>query len=233
MNGPNEVKAEQLNELNEVDRLDELNEVDGLDDLDDLNGRASNAGYGAEADALAVQYESVAFADVHRDMLHLFPQPPAAVLDIGAGTGRDAAALAALGHPVVAAEPTPELRRIGEQLHADSGIRWVDDALPALPSLGAARFDLVLLTAVWMHLAPAERPPAMQALARVLAPGGRVVLSLRHGLVPSGRRMFDVPPDETITLAATHRLRLLHRTARADLHARPGVHWTVLAFESA
>ncbi|MQS10906.1 class I SAM-dependent methyltransferase [Streptomyces kaniharaensis] len=166
-------------------------------------------------------------------MLHLFPPAPAAVLDIGAGTGRDAAALAALGHPVVAAEPTPELRCLGKQLHAGSGIRWIDDALPALPSLGAERFDLVLLTAVWMHLAPAERPPAMRTLARLLAPGGRVVLSLRHGPVPPGRRMFDVPPNETVTLAATHHLRLLHRTAHPDLHARPGVHWTVLAFEPA
>ncbi|MGW2255910.1 class I SAM-dependent methyltransferase [Kitasatospora sp. NPDC001660] len=195
-----------------------------------MNEPAGTAGYGAEAQALAVQYESVTFAEVHREMLHLFPAPPAAVLDIGAGTGRDAAALAALGHSVVAAEPTPELRRIGEELHRDSGVAWVSDALPELPSLDAGRFDLVLLTAVWMHLAPAERPPAMASLARLLAPGGRVILSLRHGPVPPGRRMFDVPPEETVTQAAAHGLHPLHRTTRPDLHARPGVHWTVLAF---
>jgi protein-L-isoaspartate O-methyltransferase len=32
------------------------------------------------------------------------------VLDIGSGTGRDAAGLAAMGHSVVAVEPTAELR---------------------------------------------------------------------------------------------------------------------------
>ncbi|MFE2409972.1 SAM-dependent methyltransferase, partial [Kitasatospora sp. NPDC059408] len=63
-----------------------------------MNGPSGTAGYGAEAQALALQYESVTFAEVHREMLHLFPAPPAAVLDVGAGTGRDAAALAALGH---------------------------------------------------------------------------------------------------------------------------------------
>ena len=43
------------------------------------------AGYGPQAAALATQYESIAFADVHRDVLHLFPQRPSRVLDIGAG----------------------------------------------------------------------------------------------------------------------------------------------------
>ncbi|MEU8511636.1 class I SAM-dependent methyltransferase [Kitasatospora sp. NPDC048722] len=198
-----------------------------------MNGPAGTAGYGAEARALAVQYESVTFAEVHRELLHLFPAPPAAVLDVGAGTGRDAAALAALGHPVVAAEPTPELRCIGQELHGESGVRWISDALPELPSLGAERFDLVLLTAVWMHLAPAERPPAMASLARLLAPGGRMILSLRHGPVPPGRRMFDVPPEETVTQATANGLHPVHRIARTDLHGRPGVAWTILAFEAA
>ncbi|MFD8083010.1 class I SAM-dependent methyltransferase [Kitasatospora sp. NPDC059722] len=198
-----------------------------------MNGPSGTAGYGAEAQALAVQYESVTFAEVHREMLHLFPAPPAAVLDVGAGTGRDAAALAALGHPVVAAEPTPELRHIGEELHRDSGVRWISDALPELPSLGAERFGLVLLTAVWMHLAPAERPPAMASLARLVAPGGRMILSLRHGPVPPGRRMFDVPPEETVAQAAANGLHPIHRISRTDLHGRPGVGWTILAFEAA
>ncbi|MFJ7277365.1 class I SAM-dependent methyltransferase [Kitasatospora sp. NPDC098663] len=197
-----------------------------------MNGLSSTAGYGEAAEELAVQYESVTFAEVHADLLDSYPPPPAAVLDVGAGTGRDAAALAALGHPVVAVEPTAELRSFAERLHAGSGVRWVADELPELPELsaGAERFDLVLLTAVWMHLAPAERPLAMTALGRLLAPGGRLALTLRHGPVPPGRRMFDVPPEETVALAAARGLRLLHRTERGDLHGRSGVRWTSLAF---
>ncbi|MFD5464658.1 class I SAM-dependent methyltransferase [Kitasatospora sp. NPDC127059] len=198
-----------------------------------MSAPAGTAGYGEAAAQLAVQYESVDFTEVHRALLHLYPAPPAAVLDIGAGTGRDAAALAALGHRVVAAEPTPQLRALGEGLHADSGVRWVADALPALPGLSAEgeRFDLVLITAVWMHLAPAERPPAMAAVARLLAPGGRLALTLRHGPVPPGRRMFDLPAEPTVTLAETHGLRLLHRGERPDLHGRQDVSWTELVLE--
>ncbi|MFE4517006.1 class I SAM-dependent methyltransferase [Kitasatospora sp. NPDC056783] len=201
--------------------------------MNGTTGPAGTAGYGEAADELAVQYESVSFAEVHRDLHHLYPVEPGAVLDIGAGTGRDAAALAALGHRVVAVEPTPELRAVGERLHAGRGIRWVADALPELPLLVSEgeRYDLVLLTAVWMHLAPEERPPAMAALARLLAPGGRLALTIRHGPVPPGRRMFDLPPEPTIDLAAAHGLRLRHRAARPDLHGRGGVHWTALLFE--
>ncbi|MEV6978375.1 class I SAM-dependent methyltransferase [Kitasatospora sp. NPDC093806] len=193
----------------------------------------STTGYAEAAEQLATQYEAVTFAEVHREALHLFPAGPADVLDVGAGSGRDAAALAALGHRVVAAEPTAELRRIGERLHTGSGVRWVDDALPGLPRLTAAgdRFDLLLLTAVWMHLTADERPLAMDALAALLAPAGRVVLTLRHGPVPPGRRMFDVSPEETAELARDRGLRPLLHAERADLHGRSGVHWTILAFE--
>ncbi len=69
------------------------------------------AGYAAEAERLVSQYESIAFSEIHAAILPLLPAPPAHVLDIGAGTGRDAAGFAALGYRVTAVEPTLELRR--------------------------------------------------------------------------------------------------------------------------
>src|SRR4029450_11932417 len=59
---------------------------------------SGNEGYAEEADALTIQYESVHFVDLHGPVLHLLPTVPSDVLDIGAGTGRDAAALAGMGH---------------------------------------------------------------------------------------------------------------------------------------
>ncbi|MBX7466747.1 class I SAM-dependent methyltransferase [Streptomyces sp. MAG02] len=194
---------------------------------------ASTAGYGEAADVLVEQYESVTFGDVHRDVLHLFPSRPGTILDIGAGSGRDAAALAGQGHVVVAAEPTEELRRLGQRIHADRDIEWVDDSLPEMRVLRGrgARFDLILLTAVWMHLDAQQRSLAMGAVAQMLLPQGRVVLSLRHGPVPAGRRMFDVSADETVELARGQGLHVVHLSERADLHGRQGVHWSYVGLE--
>jgi SAM-dependent methyltransferase len=192
----------------------------------------STAGYGENATALAEQYESIAFEQVHRDILPLLPAPPACALDIGAGTGRDAAALVRRGYRVVAVEPTSELRTLGQSLHAEVAIDWVDDALPELASIHARheRFDVVLLTAVWMHLDAAERERAMPSVRALVAPGGLVALSLRHGPVPPGRRMFAVTAAETIGLAATVGLILLARSERSDRLDRSGVSWSYLAF---
>ena len=58
----------------------------------------STAGYAEHGAALVKQYESVRFTDVHGPVLHLMPRRPGLVLDIGSGTGRDAAALLSLIH---------------------------------------------------------------------------------------------------------------------------------------
>ncbi|MFD7881624.1 class I SAM-dependent methyltransferase [Streptomyces bauhiniae] len=190
------------------------------------------AGYAEKADALAVQYEEVTFDEVHYDVLQLVPAEPGRILDVGAGTGRDAAALAARGHSVVAVEPTTELRAHGQRIHADSGIDWVDDVLPDLTlSRHTGRFDAVFATAVWMHLDAEERRHAMDRIAALLVPGGRFFVNLRHGPVPDGRHMFAVSPAETVKLGSEYGLQTVHRSERPDLHGRDSVRWTSLVFQ--
>lgn len=190
-------------------------------------------GYGNNAPALAEQYESITFDDVHHEVMHLFPSPSARVLDVGAGSGRDAAALAMLGHRVVAVEPTDALRQEGLRLHAGKPIEWVDDHLPDLQQLHRRkdRFDLILLTAVWMHLDIQERRTAMKSLAGLLDANGRISMSLRHGPVPEGRRMFEVSADETIELADSHGLRAVHVAERDDMLGRSDVRWSFVVLE--
>ncbi|URN12398.1 class I SAM-dependent methyltransferase [Streptomyces radiopugnans] len=188
-------------------------------------------GYGEDAETLACQYEGVAFEDVHGDLLPWLPPAPGRVVDIGAGSGRDAAALAGRGHAVVAVEPTSELRRIGQRLHSGAAIEWVDGALPALTGLRGP-FDLVLLSAVWMHLDSRERGEGMRRVAELTAPRGCVAMSLRHGLPPAGRRMFDVSAAETVALAERFGLAVVHRGEGPDRLGRAEVRWSTLVFRS-
>jgi SAM-dependent methyltransferase len=190
-------------------------------------------GYADEADALIRQYESVPFEDIHASVLHLIPATPGRVLDIGAGTGRDAAGFAAMGHHVTAVEPTEALRTAAKILHPSPLIDWLDDTLPKLPSLTGCEetFDVVMLTAVWMHLDEPQRRLAMPRVASLVRQGGVMILSLRHGPVPPGRRMFDVTADETILLAGAEGLTpALRRDSQDGFLRRPGVSWTRLAF---
>ena len=191
-------------------------------------------GYGETAAERVKQYESIAFAHVHRHMMHLFPPTPSQVIDIGAGTGRDAAGFADLGHTVTAVEPTPELRAEAERLHPHPAITWIDDSLPDLDRVHALgeRYDLVMLTAVWMHLDPPQRERAMARVAALVWHGGMLGLSLRHGPVPAGRRMFDVSAQETCELASRHGLVVIHESKGPAVLGGPDVWWDRLAFRA-
>jgi SAM-dependent methyltransferase len=159
----------------------------------------------------------------------LIPAIPCRVVDIGAGTGRDAAGFAALGHSVL----TAELRTRAMGLHPSPQIEWLDDSLPELAQLAARdeKFDVVMLTAVWMHLDERQRRAAMPKVASLVQQGGLLSLTLRHGPVPPGRRMFEVTAQETEQLASLEGLSLLFKQdGQGDGLRRNGVSWTRLAF---
>ncbi len=197
--------------------------------------RASGTeGYAEEADDLLVRYEQRAFADVHKSVLHLIPNERCNVLDIGSGTGRDAAGFAEMGHHVLAVEPTEPLRKGAMALHPSSRIEWVDDSLPELALILARqeKFEIVMMNAVWMHLDEQQRRQAMPNVASLVSEDGVLIMSLRHGPVPKGRRMFDVSSEETMRLARKQNLgQAADPERRSDGFGRNGVSWTRLAFK--
>jgi len=189
--------------------------------------------YADEAPELLKRYESISFADAHAPVLHLIPPAPCRVLDIGSGTGRDAAGFVTLGHSVGAVEPPEGLRQGAMLLHPSPMIEWLHDSLPRLTAVRVRgeEFDLVMLSAVWMHLDEIQRRLAMPNVAALVRNGGIVVMSLRHGPVPPGRRMFEVSAEETIALGRRSNLSCaLHQTA-ASAFRLPGVTWTRLVFQ--
>lgn len=186
---------------------------------------------GEEAARLAARYESVRSEEVHRGLIDLLPERSATILDVGAGSGRDAAWLAALGHEVVAVEPSDAMRAEAIRRHPDPRIRWIADALPSLDvvfRLGLT-FDAILLSAVWMHVAPAERARAFRKLITLLKPGGLLVLTLREGAPDPGRHMHPVSAEEVVGLAKAHGAVIVREEREADRLGREDVRWTHLA----
>jgi len=191
--------------------------------------------YTANAPSLAKQYNSVSFESVHKDWLDEIPSK-GMVLDVGAGSGRDARFLAAKGLNVVAVEPSDGIRELAQQYVVENPIHWIADTLPELSKVFAlqTKFDLILLSAVWMHIAPSSRQRAIRKLGSLLKPSGKVVISLRHGACHDKRTMHPVSADELSQYASECGLtyKLLTPTKQADKLAREDVSWqtVILSF---
>jgi SAM-dependent methyltransferase len=194
------------------------------------------AGYNAHGEELADRYERLRAEDVHARFLDLLPSGgDRLALDIGAGSGRDAAWLASLGFDVVAVEPARTLREGAAARHASAGIRWLDDRLPALTAthrLGLA-FDVILLSGVFMHVRPEERQRAFRKVATLLKPGGRLLISVRDGVGSPDRPMWPVAAGELEAFARAHGLAVIQVAEGRDLQARDYVRWTTYALQLA
>jgi SAM-dependent methyltransferase len=107
-------------------------------------------------------------------MEHFRPGPTA---DIGCGSGRDAAWLAARGFDVIGVDASAGLLAEAARRHPE--VRFVHDTLPALAMLEAGAYANMLCETVLMHLPPDDAIAAARRLAALLAPGGTLYLSWR------------------------------------------------------
>ncbi|WP_022730046.1 methyltransferase domain-containing protein [Fodinicurvata sediminis] len=186
---------------------------------------------GSTALDLTARYEALQPELLHTGLSDLLPKTPGTILDVGAGSGRDAAWLAGLGHEVVAAEPSADMRAEAQRLHPEALIHWVDSYLPGLDAvyrLGLT-FDFILLSAVWMHVPPNERQRALRKLLGLLRPGGTLALTLRHGPAEPERQMHPVSAEEINRLAKSHGAMVVHEESAPDGQGRSEITWTQMA----
>ena len=197
-----------------------------------ISTRTTQEWYEVNADLITEEFEKLDFKDIHSDFLKFLPQQPCSILEIGAGTGRDAAWLADLGHLVIAVEPSNEMRTRAQALHKQTNIRWINDKLPNLDTViqDADQFDVIFLSAVWMHLAPSERSPSLKRIVKLVKPGGLVYITLRHGPFEEIEGFWDIADDEVMELARKFGLIQLKLVIQEDHLARPGVTWSRIIF---
>ena len=189
------------------------------------------AWYDANAKAAAADYETAEAEDIHGWLLGLLPPARATILDVGAGSGRDAAWLASRGYDVVAVEPSAAMRDEALRRHPGTTVRWIGDTLPVLDTVtrSGLSFDLILLSAVWMHVAPTQRARAFRKLVNLLRPGGLIAITLRHGPGDPERGMHPVSTSELEALARDHGASVQRIVDAPDQLGRTEVRWTQVA----
>jgi SAM-dependent methyltransferase len=131
----------------------------------------------------------------------LVGEEPCRVLDLGAGTGKLTRSLVALGHDVLAVEPSPEM--IGELRRVLPGVEAIEGSAERIP-VPDGRFDAVTAGQAFHWFDPEL---ALPEIARVLRPGGilGVVWNLWDEASPTVARLQAVLPgfggsDEPLVL---------------------------------
>ncbi|MEF1283950.1 class I SAM-dependent methyltransferase [Vibrio sp. M250220] len=193
---------------------------------------ATTSFYNNNASKLAQQYDSLEFESVHQSWTEYWPQSGDVVLDVGAGSGRDARWMIAHGCEVYAVEPSTRLLEIGNY-NCSEQVVWLHDSLPYLKHVIELekQYDLVLLSAVWMHLPVQQRSIAIKALRSLLSDEGVLVITLRHGEFHDARETFGVSVFELDKLASDVGLVICHIEDGKDSLKREGVTWQTVVMK--
>lgn len=116
---------------------------------------------------------------VARDLIDLAALAPGErVLDVACGTGivaRLAREEVGAGGSVAGLDPNPGMLAVAREAAAGTGIEWHQASAESMP-LADASFDVVL-SQMGLQFVP-DRAAAVDEVARVLAPGGRVALNV-------------------------------------------------------
>ncbi|BCJ62374.1 class I SAM-dependent methyltransferase [Micromonospora endophytica] len=125
--------------------------------------------------------------------------PDGPVLDLGCGAGRDAQLTAATGRTVILADVTLELLTVtAARLGTRSAV--CGDAL-ALP-LRSDRFAGIIASGVLLHLPKPYTAAALAGIRRTLMPGGKALVSMKHGGQDGWRSTDDFPAPRWFTYFA-------------------------------
>lgn len=181
--------------------------------------------YNRLAGTLAQQYDTVRSQDVLVGLEERLPRLCA--LDVACGTGRDAEWLAQHGFRVTAIDGAEAMLAEARAKHSHPFVTYQHDLLPELAATRARgqKYDLILMSAAWMHIAPERRAEALTHLLDMANPGCLMFISLRHGPAPADRKMFEVDVEELRTLAARRLVSSEALEQNSDQLGRSAVWW--------
>lgn len=153
--------------------------------------------------------------------------------DVGCGSGRDVVWLNRRGFPTIGYDASPAMCAEARAAYPDIDVR--DASLPELASIPDGSYSNLLCSAVLMHLPLPAASQALAQLARVLRPGGRLLLSYRSSAVaaerePDGRLFTPLPLAMVQHDLIAAGFQIQQARQQADSY-RSRVQWTIVLAE--
>ncbi len=165
---------------------------------------ASVSYYDSNAPELCHKYEAADMSMLKRRLERHLPEA-GAVLEIGCGSGRDAAVLKALGYDVTAVDASAGMCATAVACHPELSDRILCEAMPFADGspLLSRTFDAVVCVATLMHVPDQELFEVAYQIRQILRPDGIVFLTVSSGRAgisgnrdPDGRLFVERSPDQ-------------------------------------
>jgi len=187
--------------------------------------------YEKYASELSKRYESADLKALHADLKkHL---PAGRILDVGCGSGRDAAVMSAAGFDVSGLDGSAKLLEEAARLHPELELRLFNCRLPSVLPFENQYFSGFYSIACLMHFKRREISSILQELHRVLQPAGCGFVSVpvcradvgNNGLDEHGRVFTLMPIEEWRKLFAECGFDSEVGSENADSLGREGISW--------
>ena len=194
--------------------------------------------YEKHAEKMAARYETVSVDAVHAGLVEVF-EGMKHLLEIGCGSGRDAAFLCTKGFEVTATDGSEAMLREAARLHPENADHLQFLRLPGNIPSRDGMLDGVYTIAVLMHFTQPDIASILKEIYRVLKPGGRLFFSVslkrddaeRDEFDRNGRRFTELPEREWERLCVSGGFRKINSTADRDSLGRKGIIWGSYSYE--
>lgn len=180
--------------------------------------------YNQNAETLFDTYESIDPATLFSEISQYIPRN-GNCLDIGCGSGRDAHWLETLGNDVTAIDPAEELIKLAQAKH-ETRINWIVSRLPSLENFNpTTKFDLILASAVWMHIPINFRRPSLLKIKNLLSDDGYIVLTIKNQSTEHIRTFYQTSWRRLKKDFTESGLEICYKSTSKDSLNRKGINW--------
>jgi 2-polyprenyl-3-methyl-5-hydroxy-6-metoxy-1,4-benzoquinol methylase len=207
-----------------------------------LMDEATVAYYDDHAAEVSRRFETANMSRIHGYLLSHMPGKGARVMEIGCGSGRDAAFLLANGYDIRAIDASrgliEEALKIHPELHDRLAVAGVP--FPEESPILRETFPAIVSMAVLMHIPEKDIDETVAQIRRMLAAGGTAFISVSTGRAEvdkdgrgnGGRLFLERPPEDLQRVFEKHGFLLAARYATSDVYSR-GITWHSMVFLTA